>query len=125
MAILMAGLMPNDVKELYDNAKKKRGSGEMRSEETKIMNRFLQRNKDGKFEKNPEDPYFKKRREHKQTAYNDEFHLGVGWDEACMKVGGEDKLTAAVRGKRAKASANGEDWGNYLLPFSSHQSGRH
>lgn len=109
MAILTSGLMPAAIQELYNDAKKKRGSGEMREAETKIMNRFLKRNEQGKFETNAGDPYFKRVREHKQEGYQEEFHDGCCWDEAVQKVGGEDRLEAAVKAGRIKAQGAGDN----------------
>ena len=64
---------------------------------------------EGGIQKCPDDPFFKIRREHKQIAYSDNFHMGVGWDEACVKVGGEERLQSAVLGKRVKVSGSGDD----------------
>ena len=85
----------------------------------KIINRFYKRNSNGKLVATPEHKLFTSV-EHTKTGYQDEWHEGVIWDVACVKVGGFPNLQDAVHGRRVKTSGTG-DWKDlqYNFPRSS------
>ena len=87
----------------------------MRQEETKIINRFLKKNK-GSWETQPESPYFNLRRLYEIKGYQDEFHEGVCWEEAKTKAGGEESLREGVAGLRIERTGS-QDWPSSFYHF--------
>ena len=114
LEILHSGLMPANIRDIFEGAKAKRGSS-MRQEETKIINRFL-RKKDGTWETVPDSPYFDLRRQYEKKGYQDEYHEGVCWEEAKTKCAGKESLREGVAALRIKRSGS-QDWPNSFYHF--------